>query len=345
MKMLSTPELLVHCEEILGLNLGEVYAYLQDPQIQEVMINHPKSIWIERSGNLEQLPIELTQGAIENAITNIANINKKSTSEVLDSRLPGLRIAATLSPISHKGPSMCIRKHSAKTFSLEDYVASGAFSPTWPQGTADAVPLRPADEAVANGNEGLADFLRWVVNARHNIIVTGSTSAGKTTLLNAIAAEICKKHRVGTIEDTAELKILVPNHFGFEANANYGIDIRTLVKHALRYRPTRIIVGEVRGAEAFDMLDAYNTGHPGSMVSFHSDTANLSLYRLENMVRMAPEASNWPLEDLRRQIAATFKFVIHASVVDGNRAPQEVIEVLGIENGNYKTRSLFKKTH
>ena len=175
--------------------------------------------------------------------------------------------------------------------------------------------------------------------------MSGSTSAGKTTLLNAIAAEIPAGDRVGTIEDTAELKITVPNHFGFEANATYNVTLRTVVKHALRYRPTRIIVGEVRDAAAFDMCHAYGTGHPGSMVSFHSETAEQSLSQLENMIRMAPEAGNQPLEDVRKRIAATFRFAIHTSVVDGNRGPQEVIEILGAEGGTYQTRTLFQKFH
>lgn len=343
--MRSTTQLLAHCEQILKLNLGEVYSYLQDPNIQEVMINHPSSIWVERAGHFEKLPITLSEDAMEAAITNIANLNSKETSSVMDCRLPGLRIAATLAPISHLGPSMCIRRHSARVFTLSDYVTVGAFSKVWPKGSSNAPLPRPADEAVMNGDQGLADFLKWAVLARHNLIVSGSTSSGKTTLLNAIAAEIPHGDRVGTIEDTAELKISAPNHFGFEANGTYGVSLRALVKHALRYRPTRIIVGEVRDGAAFDMAHAYGTGHPGSMVSFHSDSAEQSLSQLENMIRMAPEAANQPLDDVRRRIAATFKFAIHTSVVDGNRGPEEVIEILGVEGGQYQVRPVFTKNH
>lgn len=343
--MKSSAQLLAHCEQILKLNLGEVYSYLQDPGVQEVMINHPANIWVERSGQFEKLPVRLSEEALGAAITNIANLNSKETSEVMDCRLPGLRIAATLPPISHLGPSMCIRRHSARVYSLSDYVQSGAFAMRWPQGSSNAPLPRPPDETVARGNQGLADFLKWAVLARHNLIVSGSTSSGKTTLLNAIAAEIPHGDRVGTIEDTAELKITAPNHFGFEANATYGVSLRALVKHALRYRPTRIIVGEVRDGAAFDMAHAYGTGHPGSMVSFHSDSAEQSLSQLENMIRMAPEAANQPLDDVRRRIAATFRFAIHTSVVDGNRGPEEVIEILGVEDGRYQVRPVFKKYH
>lgn len=341
---LSTQALKDHALKQFRANLAEIWSYINDPEVQEIMINDPASIFIEKNGQFEALTVELHPDALKTAITNVANLNNKTTTQILDCRLPGLRIAATLEPISHRGPSMCIRRHSTRVFSLADYVQSGAFAPQWGAGEDVTTQARPSDACIAQGGQGLAELLRWIVHARHNIIVSGSTSAGKTTLLNAIAAEIPLWHRVGTIEDTAELRILVRNQFGFEANAAYGVDIRQLVRHALRYRPNRIIVGEVRGAEAFDMLDAYNTGHPGSMVSFHSDSAHLALARLESLVRMAPEAANWPLEDLRRQIAATFRFVIHAAVQGAQRGPQEVLEVLGVgPNGQYQTRTLFQK--
>ncbi len=334
-----------HAEQVLRFQLAPINQFLEDSAVQEVMVNAPDDIWIERSGSYLPAGITIPTDALTSAVTTLANINDKSTTSVLDCRLPGLRIAATLPPISVRGPSMSVRRHAARVFSLEDYVEAGAFAPRRKVGGSAAGEARPADSTVEAGDRGLSDFLRWAVHARHNLIVAGSTSSGKTTLLNAIAAEIPRRYRVGTIEDTAELRIVVPNYFSFEANAAAGVDMRALVRHTLRYRPDRVIVGEIRGAEAFDMLDAYNTGHPGSAVSFHSDSAEMALSRLENMVRMAPEASNWPLVDLRRQIASTFRFVIHASTVDGQRGPNEVLEILGIQDGTYRLRSLFRRTN
>jgi pilus assembly protein CpaF len=340
--------MLAHCERVLRGDLGSLYQYFDDPSVQEIMINGPENIWIERAGQFERLELSIPSSTLISAITTVANINTKSStkSPLLDARLPGLRVAATMPPVATSGASMCIRRHSSQVRKLDTYVEQGAFDPVWRFDSAKTQKIveRPSDESIAQGGQAIADLFRWIVSTRQNLAVTGATSAGKTSLLNAIAQEIPATDRVATIEDTAELQISVPNHIGFEANPTYGVDIRSLVKHTLRYRPHRIFVGEVRGGEAFDMLDAYNTGHPGSAVSFHSDSAESGLYRLENMVRMAPEASGWPLADLRRQIAMTFPFVVHAGVLHGWRALNEVIEVIGATEDGYHTKSLFKRT-
>lgn len=344
MSLQGSAQLLKTAHELLQTHLRQVYHHLHNPEVQEVMINSPTNIWLERNGEYERLDIEISVAALSSAITILGNLNRKNITQVMDCRLPGLRIAATLPPVAVHGPSMSIRRHSARSFTLDDYLASGALDPQRTIKLALASSgERPNDEDVAAGRDGLARFLAWMVQARVNYMITGSTSSGKTALLNALATLIPATDRVVTIEDTAELQIQVPNWVSFEANAASGIAIRDLVRHTLRYRPNRILVGEIRGAEAFDMVDAYNTGHPGSAVSFHSDSAELGLSRLENMVRMAPEASNWPLADLRRQIAATFRFVVHASNVRGHRGPTEVIEILGAHDAGYHTRSLFKK--
>ncbi len=338
----GSKQLLERAESLLRSHLGSVYEYLNDSAVQEVMVNSPSNIWLERHGQYEQLDLKVSQESLRAAITVLANLNGKSTTLLLDCRLPGLRVAATLPPVSAAGPSLSIRRHSSRNFTLDDYLQAGSLDQVVSVRLGKAGE-RPPDEEVASGGAGLVKFMDWMVKSRANYIISGSTSSGKTALLNALAACIPDTDRVITIEDTAELRILAPNHVAFEANPAYGIQIRDLVRHTLRYRPNRILVGEIRGAEAFDMLDAYNTGHPGSAVSFHSDTAQLALSRLENMIRMAPEASNWPLDDLRRQIATTFRFVLHASNVGGKRGPVEVIELLGVKAGGYDTRSLFKK--
>lgn len=335
--------LLEQSELILREHLSPIYKYLEDPSIQEVMVNSPSDIWIEHSGRCEKLDLVLSDTSVTNAITVISNINAKGIkSPVLDCRLPGLRIAATLPPIACAGPSMSIRRHSSKIFSMQSYVDAGSFEPIvyMPRAT---LTDRPSDEDVAAGNDGLRRFAEWLPSSRYNFVMSGSTSAGKTALLNSMAAFIPPDDRVLTIEDTAELKMMVPNWVTFESNLTHGVVTRDLVKHALRYRPNRIWIGEIRGLEAFDMLHAYKTGHPGSAVSLHSDGAELTLGQLETMVRMAPEAANWPLEDLRLAIAATFKFVVHASNLGGKRGPAEVMEILGVEQGRYVTKTLFKK--
>lgn len=340
--LLGSVELAKRANDALRGHIGVLYQYLNDPTVQEVMVNSPSNIWVERGGKSEKIPHTVDAKSLTAAITVLANLNKKGTTPILDARLPGLRIAATLPPVSSE-PSMSIRRHSARVFTLGDYEAGGSFDPLLPPRAHGACIPRPDAAQVAAGKDGVRLFLEWVVQSRSNFILSGSTSSGKTSLLNAMAGVIPKHERVITIEDTSELRIQVPNHVGFEANPARGITIRDLVRHTLRYRPNRILIGEIRGAEAFDMLDAYNTGHPGSAVSFHSDTPELSLARLENMIRMAPEASNWPLDDLRRQIAATFRFVIHCTDFEGKRGPTEIMELLGTARGGYHTKTLFRR--
>lgn len=338
-------------QTILPAQLGELYRYFDQPDVQEIMINDPTNLWIERSGVYEKLDMKLDAARVTGVITTIANLNQtgnKGESKLLNCKLPGLRIAATLSPISHLGPSMSIRRHSARVFGFDDYVESGAFDPVWPSpknGKAPVTFSRPERAALAQGREALKAMFQHLVHEKYNLMLCGSTSSGKTTLLNAFAREIPHTDRVLTIEDPHELQITAPNWVGFEVNDSLGVSTRDLVEHSMRYRPNRVMVGEVRGATAFDVLDAYNTGHPGSGVSFHSENALMGLYRFENMVRKSPDAANWPLPDLRRQIAATFPYVIHAATADGARGPSELIQVVGInEHGEYLIDSLFKKS-
>lgn len=342
--MSLTKDLLINAQAVLRQNLGGLFEHLQDPSVQEVMINHPSSIWIERNGVFQPLDLTIAAESLDGAIHALANINGKGVKPILDCRLPGLRIAATLPPISTEGPSMCIRRHSSRVFTLDDYVQAGSFNNKVAARDELQSIARPSDELTRQGGEHLKEFFIWLMQSQKNFVISGSTSSGKTALLNALTAHIPAHHRVVTIEDPAELQLPhLPNKVSFEVSQLNGIGIRELVRHTLRYRPNRILVGEIRGAEAFDMLDAYNTGHPGSAVSFHSDTAAMALSRLENMVRMAPEASNWPLADLRRQIASTFSFVVHGSILQGQRGPVEVMEILGYEEAGYVTRSLFSK--
>lgn len=325
--------------------LKPLQGFLDDASVQEVMVNSPKAIFVEKMGKTFKVDVELAPESLRSLIVTLGNSNVKSTRVIMDARLPGLRLAATMPPVGIHGPALCIRRHANVHFSVDDYITSGAFSPSQTRGGADALGRREAIEGqgISEGGQALAGFFERLVRMRENFIVTGSTSSGKTAFLNMLVQFIPSDERVVTIEDTSELSLPVPNWLAFEAHPEHGADVRALVKHALRNRPSRIIVGEGRGAEFFDILDAYNTGHPGSTVTYHSNSAAQALPRLENMIRMAPEASNWPLHDLRAQIAATFGYIVHCSNAGGVRGPSEVLAIRGCTDGQYELNSLFRR--
>jgi len=237
------------------------------------------------------------------------------------------------------------RKHAKSNMRLEDYVNRGIFD-VLPADQAKELQYaqdKPSYEEIRRGGRGLAKFLKWAVHSRRNIIVTGSTSSGKTTMVNALIAEIMETDRLISIEDTAELIINLLDFVSFESNESLGVSIRDLVRLALRFAPKRIIVGEIRGAEAYDLMAALNTGHTGGIVTFHADSSFQGLPRLEGMLRQAEEGRNWPLDDLRQQIASTFHYIIHAAHEYGVRGPLEIREMIGAENGRYQTRLIYTK--
>ncbi|WP_321943724.1 CpaF family protein [Paraburkholderia tropica] len=331
---------------ILRDHLAPIGPFLDDPDVQEIMINRPDSIYVEKRGDMHlQEGLSLSDDAIAAALNVLGNVNDRHSAQVIDARMPGLRIAAARTPTAMHGNSMCIRKHATHRIDMADYVRTGAFDALPP----DAAQMqfdREVERMLAHmrhGGQVIADFFQWVSEARLNIVLSGATSSGKTTLLNALIELIAEEDRLITIEDTGELQVRVPNFVSFETNPALGVGVRDLVRLSLRYRPTRIVVGEIRGAEAFDLMDALNTGHPGSAVSFHADSSDMAPARLESMIRMAPEAQNWPLADLRRQVASTFRFIVHAQKVGGRRGPQEIRQILGAKDGVYQTRLLYSK--
>lgn len=336
-----------HALRMLRNQLRPLQGYLDDDAVQEIMINAKDDIWIERSGRVFKIEETLAEENLLSAIKAIASINSKGATKIMDARLPGVRVAAVQMPIAVKGNALCIRKHTRLNVTLDSYLDSGALEVLGPESFAEPVE-RPSDEAVIKGGEKVVELLRWAVATHKNILVSGATSSGKTTLLNALIAEIAaaegsKDDRILTIEDTAELKVESPNHVALEANAEHEVTIRNLVRLALRMRPDRIVVGEIRGAEAYDLLDALNTGHSGGFCTMHADSALMALTRLESMVRMHPDASNLPLESLRSQIASTFRFVVHAARRKGMRGPDEIIELLGVRDGEYLARTAFSR--
>ena len=271
--------------------LQPLAAPLKSNDVQEIMVNGSDDVWVEERGAIRRLDVRLSDISIASAIDVLARIvgktaDRNGANAIIDARIEGLRFAAALETVSSKGPSICIRRHSPVLLTFRDYVGMGAL------------------------DARLADVIMRAVAERKNILVSGSTASGKTTALNAMIALIPEEERIVTIEDTRELQVKAPNWVAFEANEQAGITIRHLVKLALRYRPDRIIVGEVRGAEAFDLMQAMNTGHDGGFATIHANTARDALSRLEGLVLTAPGV-DWPLEAIRDQIGRTFDYVIH----------------------------------
>lgn len=330
-----------HAAHVFRTSLHVLLDVLDDPDVQEIMVNRPDDVWIERGGDMVRIDRSIADANVSAAVRALASANGKDVKAVLDCRMPGYRIAAALAPVAIRGSAICIRKHSRSERTLDTYMEAGGFGGL-PERAGHLKEERPADEDVRKGGAALRAFLSWMVKSRKNIAIAGGTGSGKTTFLNALLVEVPHDQRVLTIEDTAELKVKTPNYVGVEAMPDMGITIRSLVRLALRFRPDRIIVGEVRGEEAYDLLDAMNTGHSGGACSLHADSPEMALARLESMVRMNESASNLPHQALKKQIADTINFVVFCSRHGARRGPERVMEVLGVDGGgNYITKTIF----
>ncbi|WP_175684572.1 CpaF family protein [Burkholderia anthina] len=329
--------------EVLNDYLGPLQPMLADPDVQEIMVNRADTVFVERNGTISFVAgCDLNPDALDRAITILANVNAKAQTPLLDARLPGLRLAAARHPVAVHGDMLSIRRHARRRIGLADYERSGAFD-VLPAAQRAFSRRRNAVllDRLSGGGAVLCEFFQWVMRERINVAFSGGTSSGKTTLLNAMIDAMPASDRIVTIEDTAELQVHAPNHVGLETNL--GITIRDVVRFSLRIRPDRIIVGEVRGAEAFDLMEALNTGHPGSIVSFHADSADTAPARLESLIRMSDEGRLMSITDLRQKIASTFRFFVHAERQGAIRGPVEIREVLGVEHDRYRTRRLFSR--
>ena len=310
--------------ELLRNSLGAIAHLLEDDKVQEVMINGPDNVWVERAGyGIVKTDVAIQEVEIQSAIQLLACLEHKEAAErgkdsIIDSRLDGFRFAAALKPTSMHGPSISIRKHNPVHLTLDDYVASGSIPPE------------------------MAEVLREMVRAKKNVIVAGGTSSGKTTFANALIAEIDGAERLVTIEDTQELKVKVPNWVSLISNEQEGVTTRDLVRLSLRFRPDRIIVGEVRGGEAFDLLDAANTGHDGCLATLHANNCMGALSRLESLVLRA--GINWPHEAIKAQIGMTFDYVVFMARVKTGRKLAEIMAVKGFdyESKRYITEHLYR---
>jgi pilus assembly protein CpaF len=310
--------------DILGY--GPVEPMLADESVSEIMINGPYDIWLERDGLLSRTPFTFTDESHLRRIINkmVGQIGRRidESSPMVDARLPdGSRVNAIIPPLSLSGPLVTIRKFHHKRFYLDDLVEIGTLS------------------------ESSVDFLERCVKSELNILISGGTGAGKTTLLNALSEAISDDERILTIEDAAELRLRQRHVLRLESRPQNiegegAIEIRDLVRNSLRMRPDRIIVGEVRGAEALDMLQAMNTGHDGSLSTVHANSPRDALARVETMVLMA--GYDLPVRAIRQQVASALELVIHLERMDdGTRKVTSITEVQRMEGEVITLQELF----
>jgi len=312
-------------DEMMGL--GPIEPLLQDPTVTDILINTHNSVYVERFGQLEHTPVRFKDEQHLLRILNkiVAGVGRRvdESQPMVDARLQdGSRVNAVIRPLAVDGPLISIRKFSKKPFVMEKLVEIGS--------------LRPQMAAV----------LAAAVRARISVLVSGGTGTGKTTMLNALSNHISHKERLVTIEDAAELQLQQPHVGRLETRppnteGKGEIRQRELVKNALRMRPDRIIVGEVRGEEAFDMLQAMNTGHEGSMATIHANNPRDALARLEQMIGMA--GFNMSEKSVRSQIAAAITVVVQLSrMSDGTRRLTSVSEITGLEGTVIQMQEIFK---
>lgn len=319
-------------EELLEWVIADIVGYgpieplLKDQDITEIMVNGHDEIFVERYGLIEETDVKFENEAhLRRVIDRIVSpIGRRvdETSPMVDARLPnGYRVNATIPPLSLDGPILTIRKFSARPFTGQDLITNSTMTVQ------------------------LANFLKACVEARVNMVVSGGTGSGKTTFLNMLSAFIPERERIITIEDTAELQLRQRHVVRLEKRppnieGKGEIAIRQLVINALRMRPDRIVVGECRGGEALDMLQAMNTGHDGSMTTVHSNGPRDALRRVETMVMMA--GMDLPLKAIREQVASAIELIVHMErLKDGSRKVIQVSEVQGMESDTIVMQDLF----
>src|SRR4051812_40828393 len=311
-------------DDILGY--GPLDPLLRDDSITEVMVNNFDRVYVERNGKIERTAVSFVDNAhllrIVDKIVSQVGRRIDESSPMVDARLPdGSRVNAIIPPLALKGPTLTIRKFSRDPYTMNDLITFGTVSAS------------------------AAQFLSACVKGKLNVLISGGTGTGKTTTLNALSAFVPNDERIVTIEDAAELQLQQDHVITLESRppnieGQGEIRIRELVRNALRMRPDRIIVGEVRGAETLDMLQAMNTGHEGSLTTIHANSPRDALSRLETLVLTA--GVDLPLRAIREQIASAFDLLVQISrLVDGSRRITHVTEVLRMESGVVTLQGIF----
>ncbi len=309
-----------------AMRLGPLEELLADDSVSEIMVNGPDRVYVERGGRLQLSDCQFTDDASVLAVIEriIAPLGRRcdESQPYVDARLQdGSRVNAIISPLSLSGPTITIRKFAKKALTPEDFIRFGTWTPA------------------------AADFMRLCVVLRKNIIVAGGTGSGKTTLLNLLSGFIPSNERIVTVEDAAELRLQQPHVVRLEARppnieGKGAVTIRDLVKNCLRMRPDRIIVGECRGGESLDMLQAMNTGHDGSLTTVHANSPRDVVSRLETMVLMS--GMDLPSRAIREQIASAVDIIIHESrLSDGSRRVTAISEVTGLEGNQIVMQEIF----
>jgi pilus assembly protein CpaF len=310
--------------ELFGL--GPLEPLLADPTISDILVNSPQNIYIERRGKLERTNVafkddEHLMRVIERIVSSVGRRIDES-SPMVDARLSdGSRVNAIIPPLSLDGPVLSIRRFGAEPLRVSKLIEIGALT------------------------KDIADMFEMCVSARLNILISGGTGAGKTTLLNALSAYIPEEQRIVTIEDSAELQLQQPHVVRLETRppnieGRGEVTQRDLVKNALRMRPDRIVIGEVRGGEAIDMLQAMNTGHDGSLTTVHANTPRDALARLETMIQMT--GMKLSERAMRQQIASALNLVIQAArLSDGTRRVVSISEITGMEGDTITMQEIF----
>ena len=316
-------------EQVLNdlLGFGPIQSLLDDEDVSEIMVNGPKKVFVEKKGKLTKTNVTFDDDdhvlrIIDRIILPLGR-RVDTDSPTVDARLPdGSRVNAVVRPVAIDGPSITIRKFRKDKLKAEDLVAFGSLT------------------------KQMADFLEACVKARFNIIISGGTGSGKTTLLNVMSGFIPENERIITIEDAAELQLQQEHVMRMEtkaANADglHAVSIRELVKNSLRMRPDRIVVGEVRGGEALDMLQAMNTGHDGSLTTVHANTPRDAMSRIETLVLMA--GMDLPLKVVRQQVSSAVDLIVQQTrLKDGQRKVTAVTEVAGMEGEIIVLSDIFK---
>jgi pilus assembly protein CpaF len=304
--------------------LGPIKPYLEDPSITDIMVNRPDSVWIQQGGRKSDTGANISASQIEAAITLLASnsniqVSNESDDAIVSTKLPGFRVEATLPPVAVDGPTICFRRNNMIVMAMADWVRKGAL---------------PQD---------VADFLIDTVRRRLGVAIVGSTGSGKTTFANTLLGCFPEGDRIITIEQVPELVIKAPNRVRLQINPQRKVTAKRLLESVLRQNPDRIVLGEARGAEANDLLQSANTGHPGPLVTLHANDGKEGLVRFEDMVAQSPDAPD-SREGIQIRIATAFQVMVFMTLVGDERIVAEVVKVDGFDRSSkeYQTTLIYR---